>query len=158
MLCGSLNGGVVCRRMYICIWMVESFRSSPETTTTLLISDIPTQNKKFKRKKIKEISCLVIDINTYLLYAGKRNITIPSNNIFHISKMLYLSKIYKQSITKCSCKWRNNDDCLMLYSSSFDSGKNKMSIRLIYTILMLKKREQKGKYQNTPDVQVRFIK
>ena len=130
MLCGSLNGRGVCRRMYICISMAESFRCSPETTTTLLISYIPTQNKKFKRKIIKEIRCLVTDINTYLLYAWKRNITIPSNNIFHISKMLYLSKICKQSITMCSCKWTNNNDCLMLYSSSFDSGKNKMSIRL----------------------------
>lgn len=47
----------------------------------------------------------------------------------------------------------------MLYSRSFDRGKNKMSNKtLIDTILMLKKREQKGKYQNTPDVQIRFIK
>ena len=130
MLCGSLNGRGVCRRMYICICTAESFRCPPETTTTLLISYIPTQNKKFKRKIIKEIRCLVTDMNTYLLYAAKRNITIPSNNIFHISKMLYLSKIYKQSITMCSCKWRNNNDCLMLYSRSFDRGKNKMSIRL----------------------------
>ena len=34
--------------MDTCIYMAESLHSSPETTTTLLISYTPIQNKKFK--------------------------------------------------------------------------------------------------------------
>ena len=34
-----------------CICMAESLRCSPETTTTLLISYTPTQNKKLKKEQ-----------------------------------------------------------------------------------------------------------
>ena len=47
-LCASLDGRGVWGRIdpYIC--MAESLRCSPESTTTLLISYNPLQNKKFK--------------------------------------------------------------------------------------------------------------
>ena len=51
MLCGSLDGRGVWRRMDTCICMAEALHCSPETITTLLISYTPIQNKKFKRKK-----------------------------------------------------------------------------------------------------------
>ena len=47
MLCGSLQGRGVWGRMDTCICMAESLCCSPETTTTLLISCTPIQNKKF---------------------------------------------------------------------------------------------------------------
>ena len=37
--------------MDVCICMAESLCCSPETITTLLISYIPIQNKKFKKKE-----------------------------------------------------------------------------------------------------------
>ena len=43
------EGGL--QRMNTCVCMAESLCCSPETITTLLISYIPIQNKKFKRKK-----------------------------------------------------------------------------------------------------------
>ena len=49
-LCGSLDGREVCRE-WIRVYIAESLCCSPETITTLLISYIPIQNKKFKRKK-----------------------------------------------------------------------------------------------------------
>ena len=45
MLCGSLDGRGVWGRMDTRICMAESFCSSPETITTLLIGYTPTQNK-----------------------------------------------------------------------------------------------------------------
>ena len=52
MLCGSLNGKGLWERMdkYIC--MAKSFLCSPESVTTLFLSYIPTQNKKFFKKMI----------------------------------------------------------------------------------------------------------
>ena len=46
----SLDGRGVWGRMDTCICMAESFRPSPETVTTLLISYIPIQNKTFKNQ------------------------------------------------------------------------------------------------------------
>ena len=48
MLCASLDGRRVWERMDTGIYMAESLCYLPETTTTLLIGCIPTQNKKFK--------------------------------------------------------------------------------------------------------------
>ena len=50
MLCGSLDGRGVWGRMDTCICMAESLCSSPEITTTLLISATPIQNKKCFKK------------------------------------------------------------------------------------------------------------
>ena len=50
MLCVSLDGREVCKRVDICMCMTESLCCSPETITTLLIGYAPTQNKKFKQK------------------------------------------------------------------------------------------------------------
>ena len=50
---GSLDGREVWGRTDTCTCMVESLRGPPETITTLLISYIPTQNKKLKKKKKK---------------------------------------------------------------------------------------------------------
>ena len=47
MLCGSLDGKGVWRRMDTCICMAKSLFCLPETVTTLLISYTPIQNKKF---------------------------------------------------------------------------------------------------------------
>ena len=47
-LCGNLDGRGVWGRMDTCICMAESLHCSPETTTILLISYNPIQNKKFK--------------------------------------------------------------------------------------------------------------
>jgi len=49
MLCGSLDGRGVWRRMDTCVFMAESLPCSPETSTTLLISDTPIQNKVKKK-------------------------------------------------------------------------------------------------------------
>ena len=56
MLCGSLDGTGVWGRMDTCIYMADFLCCSPETTTTLLISYTPIQNKtfQFKKKKKKE--------------------------------------------------------------------------------------------------------
>ena len=51
-LCGGLDERGVWGRMDTCICMAESFRCSPETVTTLLISYTPIQNKKFKNKSV----------------------------------------------------------------------------------------------------------
>ena len=45
MLCGSLDGRRVWRRMGICRCMAKSLCCPPETITTLLISHTPIQNK-----------------------------------------------------------------------------------------------------------------
>ena len=42
----SLDGRRVWGRMDTCLYLAESLRCSPETTTTLLISYSPLQNKK----------------------------------------------------------------------------------------------------------------
>ena len=44
MLCGSLDGRGVGRRMDTCICMTESLCCSPKTPTTLLIDCTPIQN------------------------------------------------------------------------------------------------------------------
>jgi len=51
MLCASLDGRGVWRRMDACICMAESLGCSPEAITTSLISYTPIQNKKFFKKK-----------------------------------------------------------------------------------------------------------
>ena len=43
----SLDGRQVWGRMDTCLYLAESLRCSPETTTTLLIGYSPLQNKKF---------------------------------------------------------------------------------------------------------------
>lgn len=49
MLRSNVDGkGVWGRYMDICICMAESLYYSPQTTTTLLVGYIPTQNKKVK--------------------------------------------------------------------------------------------------------------
>ena len=53
MLCGSLDGGDVWRKLDIGIRMPESLPCSPEATTTLLIGYGPIQNLKFKKKEEK---------------------------------------------------------------------------------------------------------
>ena len=52
MLCGSLDGRGVWRRMDTCIPIVESPCCLPETITRLLIRHTPIQNKMLKRKKL----------------------------------------------------------------------------------------------------------
>ena len=54
-LCGSLDDRGVWGRMDTCICMAESFRCSPETVTTLLISSTPIQNKEFKNKRVSAV-------------------------------------------------------------------------------------------------------
>ena len=54
-LCGSLDGTGIWRRMDTRIWMAKSLHWSPETTTTLLIGYTPIQNKKFKFERKDEI-------------------------------------------------------------------------------------------------------
>ena len=51
MLCGSLDGRGVWRRMDTCVyvWLKYTLHCSPENITTLLIGYIPKQNKKFKK-------------------------------------------------------------------------------------------------------------
>ena len=51
-LCGSLDGRRVWGKMDTCICMAEFRLCSPETIT-LLTGQIPIQNKKLKRQKIK---------------------------------------------------------------------------------------------------------
>ena len=51
MLCATLDGREVWRRMDTCVCKAESLRYSLETTTTLSIGYIPIENKKFKGKK-----------------------------------------------------------------------------------------------------------
>ena len=66
--------------------MAESFCCSPETTTALLISYIPVQNKKFKVKKIKIKKQKVnIVVNDCLLFSV--NCITMKNNILNIHKM-----------------------------------------------------------------------
>ena len=50
-LCANLDGRAFGGRTDTCICMAESLHCSPETTTTLLITYTPIQNKKFKVKK-----------------------------------------------------------------------------------------------------------
>ena len=50
-LCGSLDRRGVWGRMDTCVCMVESLCCSPETTTVLLISCAPIQNKSLKKKR-----------------------------------------------------------------------------------------------------------
>ena len=54
-LCGSLDGTGIWRRMDTRICMAKSLHWSPETTTTLLIGYTPIQNKKFKFERKDEI-------------------------------------------------------------------------------------------------------
>ena len=49
-LCGSLDGRGAWGRMDACICMAESLNCPPETSTTLLLSYTPIQNKKSKNK------------------------------------------------------------------------------------------------------------
>ena len=53
--CLSLDGREVRGRMDTCIHMTECIRFSPESITALLISYIPIENKKLKKKK--SLSC-----------------------------------------------------------------------------------------------------
>ena len=48
MLCASLDGRALWGGMDTCMSVAESLCSSPETTRTLFISCISSQNKKFK--------------------------------------------------------------------------------------------------------------
>ena len=63
MLCASLDGTRVWRRMDTCVCMAESLHCSPETTTTLLIGYIPIEKGlRFEKKKKnyvleKKINC-----------------------------------------------------------------------------------------------------
>ena len=51
MLSGSLDERGVWERMDTCICTAESLSCSPETVITLLISYIPIQNEKLKKRK-----------------------------------------------------------------------------------------------------------
>ena len=61
MLCGSLDGSWVWRRMDTCICMAQSLGCSPEIITSLLIGCTPVQSKKCKKKyrKISAISATI---------------------------------------------------------------------------------------------------
>ena len=51
-------GGGFGENGYVHIFMAESLQGSPEASTTLLISYISIQNKKFKKKKkTGEVKC-----------------------------------------------------------------------------------------------------
>ena len=50
MLCARLDGMEIWEKMDTSISMAEFFHCLPETTTTLLIGYIPTQNKKLEKK------------------------------------------------------------------------------------------------------------
>ena len=50
MLCASLHGKRVWRKMNTCTCMTASLHCLPETTTTLLTGYTPIQNKKFKNQ------------------------------------------------------------------------------------------------------------
>ena len=54
-LCGSLDGRGVWGRTGTCIYVAESLCCLPETTTTLLISYTPIQNKKFKKMILRKL-------------------------------------------------------------------------------------------------------
>ena len=63
MLCGGLEGRGAWGRVDTYISMAESLRCPPETITTLLISYIPIQNKKFffkKRTVFKVLELIII--------------------------------------------------------------------------------------------------
>ena len=60
MLYGSLNGRGAWGRTDTCICMAESLHCSPVTTTTLLISYTPIQNKKFQRKDYSESDISIV--------------------------------------------------------------------------------------------------
>ena len=51
MLCGSLEGRQVYRRMDTCMYMAESPRCPPETITALLTGYTPIEDEKFFKKK-----------------------------------------------------------------------------------------------------------
>ena len=59
---GGFQGEWMCIYIYICIYtyiyMAQSLHCSPETTTTLLISYTPIQNKKFEKKISKLLPSL----------------------------------------------------------------------------------------------------
>ena len=62
-LCGSLDGRGVWRRMNMCVCMSECLHSSPETITTfLLISYTPLQNKKFKIVTNKDLQGTLLNV------------------------------------------------------------------------------------------------
>ena len=50
MLCGSLDGRGVWKRIDTCICMAESLHCSPATITPLLIGSTPVKNKRLKKK------------------------------------------------------------------------------------------------------------
>ena len=50
MLCDSLDGRGVWRRMDACISMAESLCCPPESITTLLIGYVPIENKNLKKE------------------------------------------------------------------------------------------------------------
>ena len=56
MLCGSVDGRGIWRRMDTCICMAESLYCPHETITTLLIGYIPIQNKELKKFEEKQIA------------------------------------------------------------------------------------------------------
>ena len=72
MLRGSLVGKGVWGKMNTCMYMAESLCGSPETVTTLLISDTPIQNKKVKLiiNKIATKNKLLDDTKTSLNRIG----------------------------------------------------------------------------------------
>ena len=66
-LCGSLDGRGVWGRMDTCVCMVKSLCCSPKTTTALLISSAPIQNKKFftKYKLIRRSNVYIVSWATF---------------------------------------------------------------------------------------------
>ena len=79
-------------RMDTWICMVESFHSSPETTTTLWTGYTPIQNKKFKVTKKNE---------------GKkwRETQSPVGQLKNNNKFIYFKKLFSKNIIPITELW-----------------------------------------------------
>ena len=83
MLCGSLDGRGVWRRMDTCICMAKSLGCSPETFTTLLNGYTPVQNKKLLKKKQPTILKLKFPTNHMPEFPFRVQNELQSNTFSH---------------------------------------------------------------------------
>ena len=95
MLCGSLDGRGLWRRMNKCVCMAESLCCPPETITTLLISYAWHQNKNFF-KNLKRGETLFSDNSMLYLENSKESITslITRDSITFSSVQFSRSVVY----------------------------------------------------------------
>ena len=97
-LCASLNGRGVCRRMNTCPCTAESLCCSPETTTTLLMAIPQYKIKSLESGERKKWKQKMANFKWYIFYHNLRKRTEQSQQVLIFSLLFFLFFLNKWSV------------------------------------------------------------